>query len=61
MKNRKNITVCKHHQPGTPFYPYTSDGKADSASARVLPSQFRFPVLPAACTFIKNLHEDEIF
>lgn len=60
MKIRKSAAAQEFFLPGTPFYPLNSDEKQPRASTRVIPSQFRFPVLPAACTFIRNLNEDNI-
>ncbi|GEM_PF-6802193 len=57
MKHRKNA-ASSYYEPGTPFYSFTPEGKTAESSLRVMPSRFVFPTLPAACTFIRNLNQD---
>lgn len=49
------------HQVGVPFYPFGTSDPYVTTQARVMPSQFSFPTMPMACTFIRNLNYDGEF
>lgn len=44
------------HQVGTPFYLYGNSDRSFKAQTRIMPSQFSFPTLPMACTFIRDVN-----
>ncbi len=46
-------------EPGTPFAPLNRCPYGSKTSIRVMPSQFGFPILPAACTFLLDIHEQK--
>ena len=57
--NHKNLSSAGTlHEQGTPFYTFTPEGHTGVPTVRVMPSRFSFPVLPAACTFIRDLGTD---
>lgn len=59
MKNEKAISAAYYAEQGTPFYTFTLEGHTGVPTVRVMPSGFGFPVLPAACTFIRDLGYDD--
>ena len=59
MKNGKNASSEFYREQGAPFYTFTPGGDTGVPTVRVMPSGFRFPVLPAACTFIRDLGYDD--
>lgn len=44
-------------EQGTPFLP-VDEGRNAAVRFRVMPSQYDFPELPIACTFIRQLNPD---
>ena len=58
MKHIKGSLQRDQREQGAPFYSFTPDGHTAVPSVRVMPSRFAFPVLPAACTFIRDLGID---
>lgn len=60
-QNNKEVNAMKHKmiltEPGTPFYSFNKS--RSTARIRVVPSQFSGLILPAACSFIRNLQTEE--
>ena len=54
----KGIKIPFTHQVGVPFYPFGTSDPSEATQERVMPSQFSFPTVPMACTFIRNLNYD---
>lgn len=59
MNYKKTTSSANYSEQGTPFYTFTPEGHTGVPTVRVMPSGFRFPVLPAACTFIRDLGYDD--
>ena len=60
MMIRKKRT-SPYFEPGTPFKPFAAGYDGAESALRVMPPQFRYPTLPAACTFVRDLHHDDLF
>lgn len=59
MKSKNKLHYKGYYEPGTPFCPFDRNDPRYLPSLRVMPSRFTYPVLPAACTFIRDLGTDE--
>lgn len=54
--NSKAVRNSGNDEVGTPYFLYDPGDNKTASRSRVMPSQFSFPMLPMACTFIRNLN-----
>ena len=60
MKHFPRMALSHYYEPGTPFYT-PSQEVTDRPFMRVMPSPVSPFTLPAACTFIRDLHQTDDF